>query len=235
MLLSKPLNLNLRGIVFIIPLFLISLIHLLFFTNYTYEQTMHLLNAEDSIYYASKTDSLKKSFPFCSNIPDEYALAFYTAASHYPELQQTRIEFKIKPLKTTMATRPSKFLFISRSKRVYKVYINNRADFNGIYLSSLNYDQQVGIIGHELAHILDYSHKSAFRLIASGIGYLVPSYRKKFEGATDIRTIKHGLGWQLFDFVDYLMNRSHASDSYLRMKKRIYLNEGEIRAIILAQ
>jgi hypothetical protein len=115
------------------------------------------------------------------------------------------------------------------------VYINNRPDFNGIYLSSLNYDQQVGIIGHELAHILDYSHKSAFRIIGNGIGYLFPSYRRKFEGATDIRTIKHGLGWQLFDFVNFLMNHSHASASYLRMKKRIYMNEGEIKAIILAQ
>jgi len=195
---------------------------------------MHLLNQGDSIDYSNKTDSLKEAFPYCTNVPEEYSLAFYTAASHYPELQETRIEFRIKPLKTTMATRPAKFLFRSRQKRVYRVYINNKLNFNGVYLSSLNYDQQVGIIGHELAHILDYSHKSLFRLIGDGIGYLFPSFRRKFEEDTDIRTIKHDLGWQLFDFVDFIMNRSNASESYLRMKKRIYMNEYEIKTIILS-
>jgi hypothetical protein len=195
---------------------------------------MHALTSGDSINYVSKTESLKQTYAFCTDIPEEYELAFYTAISHYPELQQTRIEFRIKPLRTTMATRPAKFLFKSRSNRVYKVYVNNKPNFDGVYLASLNYDQQVGIIGHELAHILDYSHKSVFRLIGNGIGYLFPAYRKKYEGKTDIRTIKHGLGWQLFDFVDYIMNRSHASESYLRMKKRIYMDEGEIRALVLA-
>jgi hypothetical protein len=199
----------------------------------TFSQSKNYYTMADSIYFAKKTDSLRLAFPFVTNIPADIQTAVYAALSHYPELQQTRITFIQKTIKTTMATRPAFTLFKNRTKREYRVYINTRENFSGVYLSQLNFDQQVGIIGHEFAHIVDYSRKSAFRLIGNGIGYLFASYRKKYEASTDIRTIKHGLGWQLYDYVDFLLNHSHASEAYLKMKRRIYMNEEQIEAIII--
>ena len=186
----------------------------------------------DSIHFAEKTDSLKRAFPYVRNISPDYETAFYTALSHYPELQQTRISFKQKTIKTTMATRPATALLRNRVKRGYRVYANNKKNFSGVYLSQLNFDQQVGVIGHELAHIADYTQKSSFRLIGNGIAYMFTQYRRKFEANTDLRTINHGLGWQLYDFTDFILNHSKASEKYKAKKKKIYLNEKQIESFI---
>jgi hypothetical protein len=209
-----------------------GLVFLSCLNDHLFCQIKKFYTSTDSIYYSAKVDSLKKVFPFCSEIPEGYAVAFYTALSHYPELQQTPITFRQRSLKTSMATRPASRLFGKRSNRGYTIYVNNKAKFNGVYPASLHFGQQVGVIGHELGHILDYSHKSAFRLIGNGIAYLFPSYRRKFEAATDIRTIDHGLGWQLYDYVDYILNHSEASEKYKKMKRKIYLDEKEIKALI---
>jgi len=197
-----------------------------------FPQSKHFLTMADSAYLATKTDSLKRAFPHIKGITPDYETAFYTALAHYPELQQTRIRFVQKPIKTTMATRPATSIFKSRNKRGYRLYANNKKEFSGVYLSQLNFDQQVGIFGHELAHIVDFTQKNPFRLLGNGIGYLFPKYRKQYEAKTDIRTIKHGLGWQLYDFTDFIMNRSHASEKYKLMKKKIYMNEKQIELII---
>lgn len=187
----------------------------------------------DSMYYVSILDSLKSSYPNCYNIPPEFELAFYTAISHYPELKATNIEMKLKKFNFSMAARPAKKLLANRKKRIYRVYANIKKDFTGLLPSRLNYNQKTGIIGHELGHILDYSNKSMCKMIGTGIGYMSRAYRRKLEAKTDIEAIRHGLGWQLYDFNNYLYNYSDASEKYKKKKKRIYLDEKEIKELII--
>ncbi|HNX07925.1 MAG TPA: hypothetical protein PKL96_10100 [Bacteroidales bacterium] len=185
------------------------------------------------MYYVSILDSLKKAYPNCNNIPQDYELAFYTAISHYPELKETNIEMKLKSFNYSMAARPAKKLLANRKKRIYRIYANIKKDFAGVLPSRLNYNRKTGIIGHELGHVLDYSNKSLCKMIGTGIGYMSGAYRRKLEAKTDIEAIRHGLGWQLYDFNDYLYNYSDANEKYKKKKKKVYMDEKEIKELIL--
>ena len=132
-----------------------------------------------------------------------------------------------------MAARPAKKLLANRKKRIYRVYANIKKDFGGVLPATLKFNQKVGVIGHELAHVLDYSNKSLCKLVGTGIGYLFVSYRRKIEKNTDIETIKHGMGWQLYDYKDFLFNATCATEKYKKKKAKVYLNEKEIKELIL--
>jgi len=187
----------------------------------------------DSTYYVAILDSLKKTYSNCKNIPEDFELAFYTAVSHYPELTGVHIEMKLKPFNFCMAARPAKKMLAKPQKRVYRIYANNKKDFIGVLPSALKYNQKVGVIGHELAHVLDYTQKNLCRLTGTGISYMFVSYRRKLEAVTDLETIRHGLGWQLYDYNDFLLNHSNASDTYKKKKIKVYLNEKEIKELII--
>ncbi|MCK9612836.1 MAG: hypothetical protein PHR81_02150 [Bacteroidales bacterium] len=187
----------------------------------------------DSVYYVTLLDSLKKSFSNCINIPEEFELSFYTAISHYPELKEIHIDMKLKQMNFSMAARPAKKLFAERKKRGYRIYANIKKNFKGILPVKLSYNQKVGILGHELAHILDYTNKSLCRMVGTGLGYMFIPYRRKLEAATDLEAIKHGLGWQIYDYENYIMNLSEASEKYKNKKRKIYLNEKQIKEIII--
>jgi hypothetical protein len=205
----------------------------LFYCISSFAQKTGIPDKCDSVYYASILDSLKETFPNCRNIPAEFELAFYTAISHYPELKNINIEMKLKSFNFTMAARPAKKLFANRKKRIYRMYANIKKNFIGILPGSVNYNQKVGVIGHELAHVLDYSGKSLCQLVGNGIGYMYVPFRRKLEAKTDLIAIKHGLGWQMYDFEDFLMNRSTATEKYKKKKRKVYYDEKEIKRLIL--
>jgi len=186
----------------------------------------------DSIYFLERIDSLKAVYYNCRNIPQEYEIAFYTAVSHYPELKDYTIEIKPKFLHFTMAARPATRLFSNRNSRVYRIYTNVNKNSGGILAATLTYNQKVGIIGHELGHVLDYTHKSLCQLINTGIGYMFVSYRRKMEKNTDLEAIRHGLGWQLYDYKDFLFNHSGVDRKYLKKISKVYLNEKEFKALL---
>jgi len=198
----------------------------------TFAQETFIPEKCDSLYYASILDSLKKAYPNTKNISQEFELAFYTAVSHYPELKETNIEMKLRKFNFSMAARPAKKLLANRKERVYRVYANIKKGFGGVLPASLKFNQKVGVIGHELAHVLDYSKKSLCKLVGTGIGYLFLSYRSHLEKNTDIETIKHGMGWQLYDYRDFLLNHSDASEKYKKKNAKVYLNEIEIKTLI---
>jgi len=187
----------------------------------------------DSLYYASILDSLKKAYPNTKNISPEFELPFYAAISHYPELKETNIEMKLKKFNFSMAARPAKKLMANRKKRIYRVYANIKKDFGGVLPASLKFNQKVGVIGHELAHVLDYSKKSLCKMVGTGIGYLFVSYRRNIEKNTDIETIKHGMGWQLYDYKDFLLNHSNATEKFKKKTVKVYLNEKELKELII--
>ncbi len=178
--------------------------------------------------YASKIDSLRTQFGTNKEFPKEYELAALIALSYYPELKQTKIKFVVKKLKSTMAARPAGLnIFRRKGKRTYHVLLNNVNP--EVPLDSASFNAQIGVIGHEFAHIVDYQSKSSFKVICNGIGYSNKKYRAKFERATDQRTIDHGLFWQCYDFSVYVFTCKQADPAYLSYKRKVYMTPEEIK------
>lgn len=164
---------------------------------------------------AKHIDSLRKHFGVRKEIPKEYELATLVALSHYPDLKNTRIKFVLKEnVKLPIATRPAELSFLRlRKGRLYRVIINPNS--KGFVLNK-SFNQQVGIIGHELAHIQHYVHTSFIGVAWQGLRYITSqNYWWRYETDTDRRTVKYGLGWQLYDFQLYLKRE----DMYEELKK----------------
>ena len=177
--------------------------------------------------FDGKLDSMRSTFGVNKQLPEEFELASLIALSYYPELKETKIKFVTKKLNSTMAARPSGLNFLRRKgKRLYKVLLNNVNP--EVPLDSASFNAQIGVIGHEFGHIVDYDSKSVFKLIFNAFGYGSKKYRAKFERATDQRTIDHGLFWQCYDFSVFVFTYKQANPAYLEYKKKIYMTPEEI-------
>jgi hypothetical protein len=166
----------------------------------------------------------------CDNYTNDYVLPFQIARKFYPELNDVTIDIVFKSIKTTMAARPRlSFLFISKDKRKYKIIINNDYyKYKGVRFEELSLNAKVGVFGHELAHILDYETKSRWTVLQTGVNYLFKKGKKRLESKVDYIAIERGLGWQIFDFSDYVLNRSDCCPDYKKLKEEFYFNPGEI-------
>ena len=63
------------------------------------------------INYSQDTDFLKEHYAYNKEIPENYEKSILLTLSRYPELNETKINFKEKPLWTTISTKP-KITFI---------------------------------------------------------------------------------------------------------------------------
>ena len=181
-------------------------------------------------FYRSRIDSLCNDYSVNKSLDPAFELPTLIALSHYPELKNARVLFVEKSINTTAACRPIwTSLFRRRNQRVYKIYINNNPEkIKGALLQEVPFDAQIGLIGHELGHIVDYSDKNIFQIIALGFKYLFIPGRVGVERRVDNITIAHHLGWQLYDFDDFVINRSKVSKVYKAYKRRVYYKPEEL-------
>lgn len=152
------------------------------------------------------------------------------ALTFYPELRNVSVRFEYKKIGTTMCTRPD-VQSIFRKERAYVIYINpDVSETGGVSLKELNLIQSIGLIAHELAHIVDFEKRNNFAVIKCGILYsFSPNYHIKLERATDEMVINKGLGKELYEFTNYVVNTSQASEKYKAFKKKNYLLPEEIK------
>ena len=150
------------------------------------------------------------------------------ALAYYPELKGIHIEFKEKSIGTTMAARPivSSF-FNTEYQRKYEIIFNNSADCE-VPFHELPEEGQVGILGHELAHILDFENKSLGQLIVTGAFYINAHSIRSYERGIDKITLERGLGKKLYHAYQYILEDSRASLEYKKFKKFHYLEPKEI-------
>ncbi len=166
--------------------------------------------------------------------PDEYKLQMLAALSYYPELRNTPIKVKYSNLETTATCRPAipSIFTIRKSKsharRKYIIRINKKENFSGVLMKDVPLNAQIGVLAHEIAHIVDYERRSHVGLLKRALDYLEENRKKRFEYQIDKLTIEHGLGWQLYDWADYAMHKSKASEKYKAFKKRIYMGPADI-------
>jgi hypothetical protein len=196
----------------------------------SYEQTRRY----DSAYYVARLDSLTRlAGENKADIPVN-AVPVLLALSHYPDLAATHIRFKSKKIRTTMNCRPTtgSLLFRSRSQRRYVIRINSDSGEHAIRYDEIPFNAAVGLAGHEIAHILDYSQKSICGVSGRGFAYLAARSTAEYEKEIDMITISRGFGWQLYAWSRYIQDRSHATEKYKAYKRRTYLGPEEILKLL---
>jgi hypothetical protein len=157
----------------------------------------------------SEIQKLKEEWGLKKFIPPQYEVAVLKALSRYPELKQVNI--RIIPCKQNLfrySARPSlTSLFGSREQREYFIFILEETKdpiSEKALLKNLPLDAQVGVLGHELAHVADYNGRSTLSLLKLGLLYFLPSFRRQVERATDRSAIQHGLKKELYACVCYV-------------------------------
>ncbi len=168
-------------------------------------------------------DSLNKIYGNHKNLLKEYETPSLIALSYYPELINEHIEFKFSSINSTARTTVTFGSVFKKIDKQYIIYINNDIERTGLLLNQAPFNAQVALIGHELAHVLDFKSRGFFDLAWWGAGYLFVKQRTKIEMLADKTTIKHGLGWQLYHWADFVLNQSTANKRYIKMKETKYL------------
>jgi hypothetical protein len=145
---------------------------------------------------AEQFRSLKEQYGKHKILPPGYEKIALWSLSFFPELKNNRIHFKLRSTGAPLSTRPAwGGVFRSAGKRTYIVFINNGGeDRFGSVFRNASIPAQIGIIGHELSHIVNFAQKSTFGLVGMGISHVSKGYMDRFEFYTDSLAIAHGLG-----------------------------------------
>jgi hypothetical protein len=182
-----------------------------------------------------ETDSnLTTSLSAVHDIPDTYLYYFEQAIASYPELRGIRISMRTAQIKTTANARPSigSILFKKRAKRHYVIRMNHSPKEGKIGFDQLDTSARIGLLGHEIGHILDYHKGRPGKVLARGFSYFTKKTKAKFEREIDQLTIERGLGIPLYHFAYYVHYESDASEKYKAFKRAIYLTPEEIIQLI---
>lgn len=168
------------------------------------------------------------------NILDEAILAL----SHYPELEDVKIEFKYKSnIKNAFMQAQPKFadLFKGKEDRSYYVFMSSKLLIENEEFSMADVPSEVliGWLGHELGHIMDYRDKSGMELVQFGARYITSeNFIRKAERIADTYAINHRMGRYIFATKDFILNHSRFADSYKERKARLYLSPQEILVLV---
>lgn len=193
-------------------------------------------------YSNQKLQDLKKEFGINKIIPTLYESQILIALSYFPELKDTNIEFRLKKNNTPLSSRPNLLgLLQSSKKRKYIITISEVTNsiLEPILLKNLNFNAQIGVLGHELSHVSDYMSKG-FGKMANLLWIEIFSKKQvdKFETRTDHICINHGLGYQLLDWSSSVRKNLNieywrGADNLQHMtKKERYLNPETIIQVL---
>lgn len=207
------------------------IIFILFISLFTFQA----FGQADSSYVCSRDTKLVYSG--LNNLSGQGKTSFLVAISYFPELNRSRIQLKYKKIRTTMSVRPTigSLIFNRRENRKYIIRINSSLRDSIITLNELSSDAQVGLLGHELSHIVDYRSRNIWGVISRGFAYMSKRGMTKYEREIDLITIKHGLGSPLYQWSNYVLHGSDASSKYKLFKSSIYMTPEEIRDLYNAE
>ncbi len=151
-------------------------------------------------------------FLFRKDIPDTIKYQALLTLSFYPELKDLYIMLRQRQRKTPLTSRPRiSSVFRKKMNRRYLITISTKSseELSPILFGNLPFNAQIGVLGHELAHISDYNSKSSLQLIGDFLGLLDSGRTDRFEYNTDLICINHGLGYQLYDWSRYVRSALH--------------------------
>ncbi|PHN06381.1 hypothetical protein [Flavilitoribacter nigricans] len=165
--------------------------------------------------------------------------AFLKAYAPYKILDPHPIIVRRKPVSdTTMRAQPViNFDFWNRKKRHYRIDISNHTELEQhVPIPDLPEEVLVGWFAHELGHIVDYQHRSAFGMIRFGLGYLLmPTFRIGAERQADIYAIDRGFGNTLLATKTFILEQSTLPDHYKKRIQKYYMSPDEIATLLNEQ
>ncbi len=186
-------------------------------------------------------DSLKKIIGENKGLPPGFEVPAAIAYSAFPELKDVNIDMILTqegaPMESTVGIGS---LFGGRKNRRYQVLLNDAHNsfFDPILLRSLPFDAQVGILAHELGHIVYYDNLNIFEFGNWGLRYLrEDDFRATHERTTDLMPLYHGLGSQIYQYAYFIRNDPTCKLFYAQEKDFIdkyYLTDKELSAAMTA-
>jgi hypothetical protein len=160
------------------------------------------------------SDSNLLQYATNKQLPPGFENEALQALSHFPELKKVKIKFRIKKSYSTLKTRPAFIsMFLPRGHRAFVITISNKTiqKLMPLMFVNLSEEARVGVIGHELSHVADFSRKNTWQCLKVFVGHLSPSYMDRFEFNTDMICIRHGLGKDLEAWSSYIRSTMHTS------------------------
>ncbi len=169
---------------------------------------------------------LKKKFGKYKYYDPAYEKLVLPALSFFPQLTDYHIRFKVRNHGAPLSTRPSYgSMFRHARKREYMVFISSdtTTEWKAIQLNRVPIMAQIGIIGHELSHIIEFKEKTTLGLVGLGINHISTRYMNKFEFQADSICISHGMGEYLLRWATYTRQALGAPDpEQLNVKGEMY-------------
>lgn len=145
-------------------------------------------------------------------IPEQYKKPILTALSYFPELKNVHIIFRIRKAYTPLTTKPDfAGVFKRKDHRTYIITISNQTidTLKRLLFQNLTFEEQVGVMGHELSHVVDFNSKNFPQTVSVGIGHLSKKYIDKMEFNTDRICVMHGLGEYLIAYSKHVRETMH--------------------------
>lgn len=188
-------------------------------------------------------EELKKKLGKNKEMPPRYEKQILYALSYFPELTDTKIRFRIiQSKKGIIDTRPTMGgLLRHGNKRKYLVTIYDSTERRALpHFANADVNGQVGIVGHELSHIISFKNSTGLGLVGLGIAHMSPRFMDRYENKTDSVNIERGLGYQLIAWKQYLdkgfkaMRHTDSRHSKKPAAQKRYLRVDQIQRVMAA-
>ncbi|MEL6123818.1 MAG: hypothetical protein AAFQ02_07345 [Bacteroidota bacterium] len=168
------------------------------------------------------------SLIYIDNVPSRYHKLFTVICTAFHEVNGAQIRLVFRKIPMTMQARPDIWALLMGRRR-YVVLINTSPQHNGITIDDIPFNGQLGIIAHEMSHILDYEHKSLWGLIKTGIDYISRTKRAQYEKAIDLLAVRKGFGLQMHTWARFVLEEANVTERYRQTKQRYYLDTAAIK------
>lgn len=170
--------------------------------------------------------------------PAQLEKAALEAYQHFPELHNNSVTIRIVDNFNSafMQAQPVYTSFFqSRKRRDYliKVRPTFEVDNRNIALSDIPDSVMTGWLGHEMGHLIDYSHRSSFNLLWFGLRYVLsPKAIVAVERQADLFAIQHGMGDYILATKEYILEKGRFPKWYTDKMRKFYLSPEDIRQVI---
>lgn len=210
----------------------ISFVLLIGLSLFSTQANASIENKNDSV-STEQLNQLREQYSVNKKIPTEFEKEILIALSHYPELKTSRIKFCYSHIFTSMKAVPTLgFLFQKPENRTYRIVMNSKKCHGRNMMQRSTSTALIGVIGHELGHIKDYSQRSNSGLFKLLFNYIFKKSRIETEKRADNIAVDHNLGKELLEFTTFIYQDTCMNPKYIEYKKKYYSSVSNLDEVV---